>query len=88
MALFCYQARKFLGALVAVLDGLDALVFTAVIGERAAAIRRRICDGLTYLGLELDEMQSRRRSSPRLRALWWSRVIPTNISSSLDRHFD
>ncbi len=52
--LFCYQARKFLGALAAVLGGLDLLVFTGGIGERAASIRQRICDGLEFLGVELD----------------------------------
>jgi acetate kinase len=52
--LFCYQARKFLGALAAVLGGLDTLVFTAGIGEHAAPVRERICAGLDYLGLELD----------------------------------
>jgi acetate kinase len=54
VALFCYQARKFLGALVAVLGGLDALVFTGGIGEHAAPIRARICDGFDHLGLRLD----------------------------------
>jgi len=54
VALFCYQARKFVGALVAALGGLDTLVFTAGIGERAAPIRARICDGLEYLGLLID----------------------------------
>jgi acetate kinase len=52
--LFCYQARKFLGALFAVLGGLDTLVFTAGIGENAASIRQRICDGLEFLGVHLD----------------------------------
>ncbi|HYT32858.1 MAG TPA: acetate/propionate family kinase, partial [Thermoanaerobaculia bacterium] len=52
--LFCYQARKFLGALAAVLGGLDTLVFTAGIGEHAAPVRERICAGLNYLGIELD----------------------------------
>ncbi|MBV9577937.1 MAG: acetate/propionate family kinase, partial [Chloroflexi bacterium] len=54
VALFCYQARKFLGGLVAVLGGLDTLVFTAGIGEHAAAVRARICENLGYLGLEVD----------------------------------
>jgi acetate kinase len=54
VALFCYQARKFLGALVAVLGGLDALVFTGGIGEHATPVRARICDGFDYLGLRLD----------------------------------
>jgi acetate kinase len=52
--LFCYQARKFVGALSTVLGGLDTLVFTGGIGEHAAAIRSRICAGLEYLGLEID----------------------------------
>jgi len=54
IALFCYQARKSLSALVAVLGGLDTLVFTAGIGEHAAPIRQRICDGLNFLGITLD----------------------------------
>ncbi len=52
--LFCYQARKFLGALSAVLGGLDTLVFTAGIGESAAPVRERICAGLDFIGIELD----------------------------------
>jgi acetate kinase len=52
--LFCYQARKFIGALAAALEGLDTFVFTGGIGEHAAAIRARICDPLRFLGLRLD----------------------------------
>ncbi len=52
--LFCYQAKKFLGALAAVLGGLDALIFTGGIGENAPSIRRRICDGLEFLGIRVD----------------------------------
>ncbi len=54
VALFCYQARKTIGAYAAVLNGLDTLVFSGGIGENAAPVRARICDGLQYLGLELD----------------------------------
>jgi len=54
VALFCYQAKKYLGALTAVLGGLDTLVFTGGIGERAAAIRLRICADLEFLGIRLD----------------------------------
>ncbi len=54
IALFCYQARKFLGALAAVLGGLDTLVFTAGIGEHAPLVRERICAGLEFLGIQLD----------------------------------
>jgi acetate kinase len=52
---FCYQARKHVGALAAVLGGLDTLVFTGGIGEKAAVVRAEICRGLEYLGVELDE---------------------------------
>jgi acetate kinase len=54
IALFCYLARKQLGALVAVLGGLDTLIFTAGIGEHAAIVRERICVDFEFLGLELD----------------------------------
>jgi acetate kinase len=52
--LFCYVAKKHLGALVAVLGGLDTLVFTGGIGEHAAPVRERICEGLEFLGVALD----------------------------------
>jgi acetate kinase len=52
--LFCYQARRFVGALAAALGGLDTLVFTAGIGEHAAPVRARIAAGLEFLGVELD----------------------------------
>jgi acetate kinase len=54
VALFCYQAKKFLGALAAALGGLDTLIFTGGIGEHAAPVRWRICEGLELLGLRLD----------------------------------
>src|SRR5215217_6936209 len=54
VALFCYQAKKFLGALAAALGGLDALVFTGGIGEHSAPVRERICEGLGFLGIRLD----------------------------------
>lgn len=53
--LFCYQARKFIGGYAAALGGLNTLVFTAGIGENSAEVRRRICEGLNFLGLQLDE---------------------------------
>jgi acetate kinase len=57
--LFCYQARKFLGALAAVLGGLEMLVFTAGVGFNAPAIRQRICEGLEFLGIRLDPDRNR-----------------------------
>ena len=58
VGLFCYQARKFLGALSSVLGGLDTLVFTAGIGENSPEIRRRICENMGYLGIRLDEQRN------------------------------
>jgi acetate kinase len=52
--LFCYQAKKFLGALSAALGGLDTLVFTGGIGENAQVIRERICQDMEFLGIRLD----------------------------------
>jgi acetate kinase len=56
--IFCYRARKYIGAYLAALNGADAVVFTGGIGENSAEIRRRICDGLQWLGIELDAEQN------------------------------
>jgi acetate kinase len=56
--LFCYQARKWIGAYAAAMGGLDSLVFSAGIGEHAAEIRAEICAGLEFLGLRLDPAQN------------------------------
>ena len=53
--LFCYQVRKWIGAFAAALGGLDTLVFSGGIGENAPAIRARICEGLGFLDVQLDE---------------------------------
>ena len=52
---FCYQVRKWIGAFAAALGGLDTLVFTGGIGENAPAIRARICAGLEFIGVEVNE---------------------------------
>ena len=54
VALFCYQIRKCIGAFAAALGGLDMLVFTGGIGENATVVRWRICEGLGFLGIELN----------------------------------
>lgn len=54
VALFCYQVKKWIGAFTAALGGLDTLVFSGGIGENAPPVRERICDGLGFLGIELD----------------------------------
>jgi acetate kinase len=55
VALFCYQAKKWIGSFAAALGGLDTLVFAGGIGENAPLIRGRICDQLSFLGIELNE---------------------------------
>jgi acetate kinase len=58
VALFCYQAKKWVGAFAAALGGLDTIVFSAGIGERSAPIRARICEGLGFLGVELHDARN------------------------------
>ena len=83
VALFCYQIRKWIGAFTAVLGGIDTLVFAGGIGENAALIRSRICAGLGFLGIVLDD--ARNASNARLispdSAPVAVRVIPTDEES-------
>ncbi|MEO8224235.1 MAG: acetate/propionate family kinase [Gammaproteobacteria bacterium] len=58
VALFCYQAKKWIGALAAVLGGVDTVVFAGGIGENAPLIRQRICAGLGFLGITLDPQRN------------------------------
>jgi acetate kinase len=57
---FCYRARKYIGAYLAAMGGADAVVFTGGIGENSAEIRKRICEGLDWVGLRLDENRNQR----------------------------
>ncbi len=86
--MFCHQARKWIGAMIASLGGLDNLVFTAGIGEHAAAIRAQICQELAALGIELDDQanqaQSLRISPPDAPVEVW--VIPTDEEGVIARH--
>lgn len=78
--LFCYQVRKGVGAYAAVLGGLDTLVFAGGIGEHAAEVRARICQGLAFLGVEVDEARNAAHAgviSPAGRRVT-VRVIPTD----------
>jgi acetate kinase len=80
VAVFCYNARKWIGALSAALGGCDALVFTGGIGEHAATIREEICSDLSFLGIALESGRNA-RSEPVIsrdgsRVL--VRVIPTD----------
>ena len=58
VSLFCYQVKKWIGAFAAALGGLDTLVFAGGIGENAPTVRTRICDGLGFLGIELEEKRN------------------------------
>jgi acetate kinase len=64
--IFCYHARKHIGALAATLGGLDAVVFTGGIGEHAAPIRSRICDGLQFLGIEIDQEKNNQHGTAEI----------------------
>ena len=55
VAMFCYQVKKWIGAFAAALGGIETLVFAGGIGENAPAVRARICDGLEFLGIKLEE---------------------------------
>ena len=63
VALFCYQAKKWIGSFAAALGGLDTLVFAGGIGENAPLVRGRICDKLGFLGIELNEGRNTKNAS-------------------------
>ncbi|HEX5975511.1 MAG TPA: acetate/propionate family kinase [Rubrobacteraceae bacterium] len=88
VALFSYQAKKFLGALTAALGGLDALVFTGGIGEHSATVRERICEGLGFLGIRLDPDRNAEHAPVISRDgdPVTVRVIPTDENLMVARH--
>ena len=83
VALFCYQAKKLIGAYAAALGGLDTLVFAGGIGENAPLVRARICQGLEFLGLELDE--SRNAGDQEVISSDASRVVVRVIRTNEER---
>lgn len=87
VALFCYQTRKGVGAFAAVLGGLDTLVFAGGIGEHAAEVRARICQGLEFLGIELDAARNAAHAGVISRAdsRVTVRVIPTDEERMIAR---
>ncbi len=86
--LFCYRAKKYLGAYAAAMGGLDLLVFTGGIGEKAAPVRQKICEGLQFLGIQIDPLRNRSRDSvissshSRVKV----RIIETNEDLTIVRH--
>ena len=85
---FVYRTAKEIGALAAVLSGIDGLVFTAGIGENSVEIRRRVCESCAWLGIELDREANARHgpkiSIPASKVSAW--VIPTNEELMIARH--
>jgi propionate kinase len=86
--LFCYRAKKYIGAYAAALGGLDLLIFAGGIGEHAPAVRKRICEGLDFLGINLDSDANDKNAAlissgdSRVRV----RVIETNEDLMIVRH--
>lgn len=86
--LFVYRIVRELGSIAAAMGGLDALVFTAGIGEHAAAIRERVCNAVSWLGVDMDAEANRNNnrciSTASSRVPVW--VIPTNEELMIARH--
>jgi acetate kinase len=86
--LFCYRAKKYIGSYAAALGGLDILVFTGGIGEKAAPVRDRICGGLDFLGIQMDDARNQANadiistSASRVKV----RVIETNEDLMIVQH--
>ena len=86
--MFCYHVRKHVGALAAVLGGLDTLVFTGGIGEHAAPVRWEACQGLAHLGVRLDRARNEAHA-PVISASAGTctvRVVPTDEDLMIARH--
>ena len=80
--MFIYRLRKYIGAYAAAMGGVDALVFTAGIGENSASVRSAACSGLGFLGVAIDEEKNRSQEREKDIALPEAKVrvlvIPTN----------
>jgi acetate kinase len=86
--LFCYQARKYIGALAAAMGGLDTFIFTGGIGEHAPEIRQRICEGLEFLGMHIDITQNEQAAAviSASGSAVIIRVIPTSEEQMIAQH--
>jgi acetate kinase len=86
--MFVYRIGRELGSLASALQGLDAIVFTAGIGENSAMLRERVCRDASWIGVTLDPEANARRgpriSTPGSRVAAW--VIPTNEELMIARH--
>ena len=88
LGVFCYQVKKVIGGYAAALSGIDSLVFTAGIGEHSPEIRQRICNGLEFLGIEVDPAFNSQNaatiSTTGSKAI--VRVVKTNEEAMIARH--
>lgn len=89
MNVFCYQAAKFIGGYVAAMNGVDAVVFTAGVGENDPLVRKLTCDRLSYLGIEIDEENNKLRGEEVKISTEASKVpvyvVPTNEELAIAR---
>jgi acetate kinase len=86
--MFCYSVRKQLAAMIAALDGVDMIVFTGGIGENDVSVRADICDGLSWIGISLDDAENKITSNPISdRASRCAvRVLPSQEDEQIARH--
>jgi acetate kinase len=86
--MFCYSVRKQVAAMIAALDGIDLLVFTGGIGEHDPAVRAAICDGLSWIGIRLDEARNRSANNPinDPASRGAVRVLPSQEDEQIARH--
>ncbi len=89
MDAFCYRVAKYIGAYTAAMNGVDAICFTAGLGENSPFVRDKVCEYLGYLGIELDEEQNRKRGEDLIITTLQSRTkvlaIPTNEELAIAR---
>ncbi|MDQ6418185.1 acetate kinase [Paenibacillus sp. LHD-117] len=81
--MYIYRLKKYIGAYAAAMNGIDVLIFTAGVGENSSELRKAVCDGITFLGIELDEaLNAERKKTARDISTPQSRVkvlvVPTN----------
>ena len=89
MDAFCYRVAKYIGAYTAAMNGVDAICFTAGLGENSPFVRDKVCEYLGYLGIELDEEQNQKRGEDLIITKPQSRTkvlaIPTNEELAIAR---
>ena len=89
MEVFCYRVAKYIGSYVAAMNGVDAIAFTAGIGENAGTVRKMVVSYLGYLGITLDEEANKKRGEDLVISTADSKVkvavIPTNEELAIAR---